>query len=53
MTVAKKSKLKRQPAKPWSKAGFTNLIRYEPSGVYFARVQTDYATRTVRLVKVR
>ncbi len=41
MAVVKKSKLKRQPAKLWSKAGFTNLVRYEPSGVYFARIRVQ------------
>ncbi len=39
MAVAKKSKPKRQPPKLWFKAGFTNLIRYGPSGVYFARIR--------------
>jgi integrase len=38
---AKKSKPKRQPPKLWSKAGFTNLIRYGPSGVYFARIRVQ------------
>lgn len=27
------------PVQRWTKAPFTNLIRYEPSGVYFARIR--------------
>jgi integrase len=27
------------PASPWQKTSFANLVRYEPSGTYFARVK--------------
>jgi len=43
MSAAGKSRQQAGPTykggKLWTKAPFTNLIRYEPSGVYFARMR--------------
>ena len=33
-------------AQLWTKSPFTNLVRYEPSGTYFARIRVD-----VRLIR--
>jgi len=36
-----KAEVRAKRAKLWTKAPFTNLIRYEPSGVYFARIRVQ------------